>query len=194
MDGQALVSELLPAVADATEGLLCRALEEAVLAHSRLVFRVAYSVLRSREDAEDATQEVFLRVLRFRSRLPEVRDRPAWLARIAWRVATDRLPRRRTVSLDADAPGPARDLASAGASAEEAASDRQVRRLLERAVAELPASLREPLVLSTVEELTSSEVGEVLGLPEGTVRTRLLRARRRLRETLARHVGGKRHG
>lgn len=192
MDGQALVSDLVSTVPDGTEGALERQLEEAVLAHSRLVFRVAYSVLRSREDAEDATQEVFLRVLRFRTRLPEVRDQPAWLARIAWRVATDRVGRRLTVPIDDDGPGPR--LQSGEASAEEAAAASQARRLLERAVAGLPASLRQPLVLSTVEELTSAQVGAVLGLPEGTVRTRLMRARRRLKETLARHLGGKRDG
>lgn len=193
MDGQALVTGFSQAVPAEPASLPDEALQAAVLAHSRLVFRVAYSVLRSREDAEDATQEVFLRVLRFRSRLPEVRDQRTWLARIAWRVAVDRRPRRTAVSIDDAAADPARDLASPGGNAEEAAAEAQVHRLLARAISDLPSSLKEPLVLSTVEELTSAEVGEVLGIPEGTVRTRLQRARRMLKETLARHLGGNRH-
>ena len=193
MDGQALVTDFSQAVPAEAASVRDEALQAAVLAHSRLVFRVAYSVLGSREDAEDATQEVFLRVLRFRSRLPEVRDQRTWLARIAWRVAVDRRPRRTAVSIDDPTADAARDLSSAGATAEEAAAEAQVHRLLARAISDLPSSLREPLVLSTVEELTSSQVGEVLGLPEGTVRTRLQRARRKLKETLTRHLGGNRH-
>jgi RNA polymerase sigma factor (sigma-70 family) len=70
-------------------------LELAVREHARLVYRVAYSVLRDHHDAEDATQETFLRVLRYRRKLAGVRDPRTWLARIAWRVAVER---RRNVS------------------------------------------------------------------------------------------------
>ena len=70
------------------------ALEELVREHSRLVYRIAYAVLRSHHDAEDATQETFLRVLRYSSKLAAVEDPKTWLARIAWRVAVDRSKRR----------------------------------------------------------------------------------------------------
>jgi DNA-directed RNA polymerase specialized sigma24 family protein len=61
-------------------------LELAVREHARLVYRVAYSVLRNHHDAEDATQETFMRVLRYRRKMNGVRDQRTWLARIAWRV------------------------------------------------------------------------------------------------------------
>src|ERR1700738_4391533 len=65
-------------------------LDLAVREHARLVYRVAYSVLRDHHDAEDATQETFLRVLRYRRKLAGIRDSRTWLARIAWRVALER--------------------------------------------------------------------------------------------------------
>src|SRR5277367_4325888 len=65
-------------------------LETAVREHTRLVYRIAYSVLRNPADAEDATQEIFLRVLRYGKRLAAIHDQKAWLARIAWRVAVQR--------------------------------------------------------------------------------------------------------
>src|ERR1700686_5202058 len=65
-------------------------LETAVHEHARLVYRIAYSVLRNPADAEDATQEIFLRVLRYGKRMAGIHDQKAWLARIAWRVAVER--------------------------------------------------------------------------------------------------------
>src|SRR5207253_1153610 len=64
-------------------------LETLVREYARLVYRIAFSVLRNAEDAEDAVQEVFAKVLRSRHKLPEVLDHKAYLARIAWRVAID---------------------------------------------------------------------------------------------------------
>src|ERR1700740_1334776 len=66
-------------------------LEDLVRRHSRLVYRIAYAALRSHQDAEDATQETFLRVLHYSSKLVRVENPKAWLARIAWRVAIDRI-------------------------------------------------------------------------------------------------------
>src|SRR5580692_12682358 len=65
-------------------------LEDLVRQHSRLVYRIAYAVLRSHHDAEDSTQETFLRVLRYSSKLATVEEPKKWLSRIAWRVAVDR--------------------------------------------------------------------------------------------------------
>src|SRR5437588_6984995 len=62
--------------------------------HSHLVYRIAYAVLRRHHDAEDATQETFMRVLRYSSKLEAVEDPKTWLARIAWRVAVDRSRQR----------------------------------------------------------------------------------------------------
>jgi RNA polymerase sigma-70 factor (ECF subfamily) len=65
-------------------------LEATVREQARLVYKIAYSVLRNHHDAEDVAQETFLRFLRQQKRWAEIRDRRAWLATVAWRVALDR--------------------------------------------------------------------------------------------------------
>jgi RNA polymerase sigma-70 factor (ECF subfamily) len=162
-------------------------LERAVQQHAQVVFRIAYSVLRNYADAEDATQEVFLRALRHRSKLAELHDTRAWLARIAWRVAIDRKRAPREVSVDEEAANGSTilQLRAAGAGAEQIASDRQMLALMEQLIAGLPRELREVTVLATVQELSTRELAHALEIPEGTVRNRLFRARQMLREKLA---------
>jgi RNA polymerase sigma factor (sigma-70 family) len=121
--GQVSLSEPFP-VADAAADEF----EAVVRDHSRLVYRIAYSVLRSHHDAEDATQETFMRCLRWWKRLDPVRNRRAWLARTAWRVALDRRPRFRAVSLD-DA---AEAVAATRAAADEIAANQQMEAIVER--------------------------------------------------------------
>src|SRR5580700_11636134 len=127
-------------------------LENLVRQHSRLVYRIAYAVLRSHHDAEDATQETFVRVLRYSHKLARVEDHKTWLARIAWRVAVDRnrhRGRRQEVPLE-DPEKPVAELPSADAPADEAMHDAQVGTMLERLIAALPEKLRQPLILSAI--------------------------------------------
>ena len=184
---QAILSEA-PPIADALD----IEVENAVREHSRTVYRVAYSVLRNHHDAEDATQETFLRFLRHRKRLAGLRDCRAWLARVAWRVSIDRRRRVTEISLD-DAPQTLLRLRAAGAPADEIAAEEQIAALLDRLIEALPRDLRETLMLSMTDELSSPEIAEVLGIPEGSVRTRLLRARQILKEKLSAVLGGQ-HG
>ena len=157
--------------------------ETTVRDHSRMVYRIAYSVLRNHHDAEDAAQETFIRC--FRSlRRTLVRDWRGWLARTAWRVALDRRPKGREIALD-DAAETLASLRAGGASVEEMAGTEQLSDLLSRLIAGLPRELREPLELSTVQELASPEVARILGIPEASVRTRVMRARQMLKEKLA---------
>src|SRR5215467_3757353 len=98
------------------------AVEALVRQYSRLVYRIAYGVLRQHHDAEDATQETFMRVLRHSSKLVEVEDPKTWLARIAWRVAVDRSKRRgrrQEIPLE-DSEKPVGDIASADPRADDA--------------------------------------------------------------------------
>src|SRR6185437_606351 len=76
------------------------------------------------------------------------------------------------------------ELRACGISAEELASNRQLKALADAYIQRLPAKLRQPLLLSTVEELSAREIGQMLGIPEASVRTRCLRARRLLQEKL----------
>ncbi len=167
----------------ATDKVAVASLDALVREHARFVFRLAYSVLRNHHDAEDAAQETFLRVLRHRQEMEEVADQRAWLARVTWRIAVDRV--RRTPERDHDDLAPLLEqLRSPQASALQLAADAQMLRLTETMVAALPAELRDVLTLSTLEELNSREIAEILGIPEGTVRTRLQRARQRLKDKL----------
>jgi RNA polymerase sigma-70 factor (ECF subfamily) len=159
-------------------------LEDAVREEGRLVYKVAYSVLRNHHDAEDVAQETFLRFLRQRKHWPEIRDRRAWLAKVAWRAALDRKRSPAGVALD-DAAEAVGRLRADGAGVDEIAASRQMMSLVGRLVGSLPHDLREALILSTTEELTSAEIAEVLGIQEGAVRNRLFRAREILRQKLA---------
>jgi RNA polymerase sigma-70 factor (ECF subfamily) len=166
-------------------------LESLVRQHTRLVYRIAYAVLRQHHDAEDATQETFVRVLRYGHKLAGVDDHKTWLARIAWRVAVDRSRqrgRKQEIPLD-DPEKPLPDVPSSDAAADDALHGAQVDAALERLIAALPEKLRQPLILSTIEEMSPREVAATLGINEAAVRSRVFRARQILREKLAGRVG-----
>jgi RNA polymerase sigma-70 factor (ECF subfamily) len=161
------------------------ALEVAVREHARLVYRVAYSVLRNHHDAEDAAQETFLRAIRYRRKLEGVREAKTWLASIAWRVAVGRAKKRPEISFSDDQFSIAvEQLRSQLKSAEEFTLGNEMAGLLTAMIASLPEALRDALRLSTVEELTPTEIAEVLGTSEASVRSRLFRARQILKEKL----------
>lgn len=141
---------------------------------ARFVFRVAYAIVRNRQDAEDVAQDTFLKLYRGGA-WERMRDEKAFLARTAWRLAIDKLPKVHT-----GAPGTA-----SPATPEEAAIASDWTAAVHRLMDALPEELRQPMALSTVEELSSPEIAAVMGIPEGTVRTRLLRARQVLKQKMA---------
>ncbi len=152
-------------------------LEAVVRLHARFVFKVAYGVLRNSHDADDVAQEVFLRV--HRDGTQGVRDLQAWLATVAFRLAIDR--RRRPEAVDiAEIDVPANDI-----NAEQSAIERQSLERVHRLIASLPDDLRYPLVLSAMEELNSRQIATMLGIPESSVRGRIMRARQLLKDKLA---------
>lgn len=166
------------------------AIEALVRHHSRLVYRIAYAVLRRHHEAEDATQETFLRVLRYSSKLAAVEDPKTWLARIAWRVAVDRAKRhgrKREIALE-DPERPCEEIASPETPADETVHGVQTGATLERLIAALPDKLRQPLILSTIEEMSPREVAATLGINEAAVRSRVFRARQILKQKLAQPV------
>lgn len=166
--------------------------EELVREHGRLVFRICWAVSRNHHDAEDASQEVFLRVLKHERELAQIADPKAWLARIAWRVAIDRLPKKVEAALsDEELAAKMAELRAAGTSAEAAAANAQMQRMLARVIQSLPEDLRAPLLLGGLQELSSREVADALQIPEATVRVRQMRARQLLREKLEQLGGGR---
>jgi RNA polymerase sigma-70 factor, ECF subfamily len=163
--------------------------EEEVLAalvdeYASMLYRVAFSVLHNKADAEDAVQEAFLRVLRHRDRLHEVRNRRVWLIRIVWNLVLDRKRRVKTRAETDDIADLARVLPADGLSAEERAAAAQHHAQVLECVEKLPEKEREVLVLSAFEELSSVEIASILSITESSVRSRLFRARNLMAELL----------
>jgi len=149
---------------------------------STLAFRVAFGVLRHRQDAEDVAQEAFVRAYRsFR----QLRDRDrfrAWLVRMTWRLAIDRQRNdRRRASREQEHAEPSIPPTETTA---EAVDARERAEHLWAAIDALPEKLRVVVVLSNIEEHDIGDVARLLGLPAGTVKSRLFRARQRLKEQL----------
>ncbi|MGA3045946.1 MAG: RNA polymerase sigma factor [Terracidiphilus sp.] len=141
------------------------------------LYRVSFSVLRNAADAEDAVQEAFLRVLKHRDTLDEVRDRRVWLIRIVWNIVLDRKRRAKTRPETDDVAELARVLPADGLNAEDRAAAAQHHAHVLGCVEQLPVKEREVLMLSAFEELSSVEIATVLGITESSVRSRLFRAR-----------------
>jgi RNA polymerase sigma factor (sigma-70 family) len=164
----------------AVEPELEREFEARLVESSTLAFRVAFAVLRHRQDAEDVSQEAFVKAYRNFRQLRE-RDRfRAWLVRMTWRLAIDRqrAERRRTVrEMDHAAPVAVPSTAETLAARERTAQ-------LWLAIDALPDKLRVVIVLAAMEGHDVREVARLLDLPEGTVKSRLFLARRRLKEQL----------
>ena len=149
----------------------------------RFVFRVAYAVLLNAHDAEDAAQETFLKLYR-NGGWQQAENEQAFLARVAWRVAVDRRRAARPSEPIGD-PGSPLDPPSTMPGPDQTLLDANQHAVIHSMIDGLPEELRMPLVLSASQELNSREIAAILGIPEGTVRTRLQRARQILREKLA---------
>ena len=160
------------------------ALAALVEQYANTLYRVAFSVLRNPSDAEDAVQEAFLRVLRHRDSLDQVRDRRVWLIRIVWNIVLDRKRRAKTRPETDDVEELARVLPANGLSAEQQAAAAQHHARVLACVDQLPAKERQVLMLSAFEELSSVEIAAVVGITESSVRSRLFRARNLMADLL----------
>ena len=161
------------------DAALEREFEARLVESSTLAFRVAYGVLRHRQDAEDVAQEAFVKAYRSFSQLRDRERFRAWLVRMTWRLAIDRQRGNR------------RRLARETATHETAGTDtsdeilaRERAALLWTAIDSLPEKLRVVIVLAGIEEHDINEVARLLDVPQGTVKSRLFLARRRLKEQL----------
>jgi RNA polymerase sigma-70 factor (ECF subfamily) len=149
--------------------------------HSGLLYRVALSLLRNPAEAEDVVQDVFVRVLQRPRELGGIVEFRPWLVRIAWNLALDRIRKVRPEQMDDVF---AEGLVSANLPADQALAEAgQIRHVL-GAMERLPTNERQALLLSAMEELSTAEIGAVLGKSESSVRSLLFRARAHLRERL----------
>ncbi|OLD80675.1 MAG: hypothetical protein AUF67_11190 [Acidobacteria bacterium 13_1_20CM_58_21] len=164
-----------------------REFEERLAECGPLAYRVARGVLRNTADAEDVAQEALLRAY---SKFDRLRDRNrfrAWLVRIAFRLALDRLRSGKRRELrDTLWSQPVRQ--PLGATAEDLAVSNEFQAHLENALAELPEKLRLVLLLAAMEGHTIDEIASMLGISTGTVKSRIFYARRQLAEKLQCHA------
>jgi RNA polymerase sigma-70 factor (ECF subfamily) len=153
-----------------------------VAENQRRVFQIAYGVLGNAADAEDVAQETFLRGYKKLASLRDAEKFRAWVNRIAFRLALNRQRgQRRRMARDS-----AWHVADMGVTVDgvKIAEQQVTLNQLRREVEELPERLRCVLQLSLVEDMGAEEVGAVLGIPAGTVRSRLHTARRLLLEAM----------
>jgi len=171
------------------------AIRELVRRHNQRLFRAARSVLRSDAEAEDVVQASYVKAFTHLDQFRAEAGFATWLTRIALNEALERLRRRRP-SLDLESFEAAESsiiafpLGQTPDDPEVAVSRQQLRHLLEAAIDDLPAAFRAVFVLRDVEGLSIEETAEQLGIRPETVKTRLHRARTRLRHALSATIGG----
>jgi len=158
--------------------------EQIVEEHSDRVFRLAYRLTGNRPDAEDLTQEVFVRVFRsLDSYVPGTFE--GWLHRITTNLFLDQARRKQKIRFDALSDERADRLTSEAPTPDAAYADQRFDDDIERALATLPPDFRAAVVLCDVEGLTYEEIAGILDAKIGTVRSRIHRGRAMLRKALA---------
>lgn len=184
---EALGERELVQLAQAGDGPAFRAI---IQRNNRRLFRVARSIVKNDSEAEDVVQEVYARAFEHLSEFRGDSTLATWLTRIAINEAQGRLRRQRPAvdlsMIDSEQEGMSEVLSfpSPDADPERVAAQREVRRLMERAIDELPDAFRVVFVMRVVEEMSVEETASFLGLREETVKTRLHRARNLLRRAL----------
>ena len=180
---------------DLVHGVLARqpgAFERLISRHQGLVWNLVYRMVRQPEDARELCQDVFLRVhdclhqYRFESSLA------TWIRQIAFSVAARHLQKKRlplVSASDEDGEGSAFDQIGDGFDLEAACMDGELMQHLAEAIDKLPPLQRTLVTLFHLDEMPIAEIGKVTGLPEGTVKNYLFRARHRLRQQLETTLG-----
>lgn len=160
---------------------------EIIRRHDQAVYRLTRACIGDADEAMDLSQETFMAAYRALARYDGARSMRTWLSAIALNKCRDWIRRRKVrrflsfaVPIGADAEAIADDRVAT----DDAAGDRQELDRVRRAIADLPAALKEPLVLHTIEGLSQADTAAVLAISEKAVETRLYRARAKLREKL----------
>jgi len=169
----------------------CGAFEQMVLRYERRVMTLSIRILRGVDDAQDATQEVFLRAFKYIHRLDVRRRLEPWLMRITVNVCRDiqRKTQRRHPTFS--------EIPASESEARDESKDpysgfawEQQRQQLWKALEALPEKERMAVILRDVEGFSTSEVAEILGSSEGTIRSQICRGRLKIREAMDLTTGG----
>lgn len=177
------------------------AFEKLVRQYDRQIYRTALHITQNREDAEDITQDVFFKAFQKLVQFQGNSKFSTWLVRIAVNESLMRLRRRktsRTVSMDQDVETEdgaiPRDFAEWRPNPEQIFSQSELGDILRKTIAGLPPGFRTVFTLRDIENLSTEETAEALGLSVPAVKSRLLRARLQLRERLSRYFRQKKEG
>jgi RNA polymerase sigma-70 factor (ECF subfamily) len=179
-----------------------RAFNELVQLYERRIFRLVLRMLGRRDEAEDMVQEVFVQVFKSIDSFRGEAKLGTWVYRIAVNLCKNRgkyLQRRKSNAQDELEPAAERGALhqARGVTTGEAAGPDQMIQgyqlevIVKQAITELEPDFREALVLRDVEDLTYDEIAEITGLAEGTVKSRIHRARTMLKEKVSRKLGEK---
>jgi RNA polymerase sigma-70 factor, ECF subfamily len=162
--------------------------------YNKRLYRVARSVLRNPGEAEDVVQEAFVRAYAHLDQFLGTAKFSTWLTKIAVYESLARLRQRNRISDDSAHAGPEKpgvmdSLKSSMPGPEEQVLEKQAVQILEDAVDGLPDNLRSVFMIREIEEMSTAETAECLGLTESAVKIRLHRARKLLRRQLYEQVG-----
>jgi RNA polymerase sigma-70 factor, ECF subfamily len=171
--------------------------EEIVRAHNRRVYNICYRFTGSADDAEDLSQEVFIKVYRTLKSYDLGRGAfTTWLTTVTRNLLVDHFRRskqdRMTDSIDAgvsnddDSPTLADSLQDQGAHPDQAIATREKQRLVQEALTKLSPDLREAVILRDLQDMDYKEIATALKVPEGTVKSRINRGRTELARILSR--------
>jgi RNA polymerase sigma-70 factor, ECF subfamily len=177
------------AIASARSGDLA-AFEWLMRRHERLVLATALRLTGSMEDAQDISQEVFLRLYKNLGKLESVDALPSWLYRVTVNACHD-LRRRKPASVPLELPG---DLAADGTDPQTTLTESERRRVLELSLRILPEKERAALVLRDLEGLSTQETARVLGSSEATVRSQVSKARVKVHDFVERYFSPRKRG
>jgi RNA polymerase sigma factor (sigma-70 family) len=163
-----------------------RAFELLVKQYEKLVSFVVYRLIKNKEDVEDVCQDVFIKVHRNLAQFDFKSKLGTWIASIAYRTAINHLKkyRQRQPTANLDTLDNLDELHFTRENPGDLLSKKDALAHLERLIAQLPEKYRVVVTLYHLKEFSYAEIGEITGLPEGTVKTHLFRARQLLKETL----------
>lgn len=173
-----------------------RAIRDLLGRYRMAVYNLALRMLRNEDDATDAAQETFIRVFRALDRFDERHRFKPWILRIASNYCIDQLRKRDWKTISFDSPIETEEgqlpleFASPGPAPDEVLERKEQRAVIEEAVDSLPPDYRMAIVLRHTEDLSYEEIADVLGVPIGTVKARIHRARAALQRKLAPYLQG----
>jgi RNA polymerase sigma-70 factor (ECF subfamily) len=190
-----MTANLLPAEPPSIDTLIERCLlgdqaawEAIVRQHRRKVFNVAYKFVGSHEQAEDLTQDIFLKIFRSLETFDRRANFQTWLISVSRNLCIDyyRSVRRERQLIDRELRSEEAPAVSRTTSPLKALENRDLAAELRQALQGLPASLRAAVLLRDIHELSYQEIADRLHLPEGTVKSRINRGRRELARRIQR--------